>query len=180
MTMIIKTRTHFLYIFFPLLVCLALFHSPANGTEEETEQAFSSVEERRVFALMENERQELQRERQDLDLRKNELKTLEVSVDNKIKEIDEKLEDLKSLQRKIEKLLAEKSNREKERIENLSAIYEKMIPARAALAISRMEPVLATDILANMKPKAAARILDQLDKQKTSQLSNTFTTLQLE
>lgn len=156
-----------------------LLHSPIHA-EESQETTYSSVEERRIFALMEQERQELQQDRQNLELRENELKTLEASVDNKIKEIDNKLEKLKTLQRKIEKLLAEKSNREKERIENLSAIYEKMVPARAALAMSRMDPVLATDILAQMKPKAAARILDMLDKQKTSQLSNTFTTIQLE
>ena len=164
----------------PLLVGIALFSHSSSLAEEAEETAYDSVEERRIFALMENERQELQRDREDLELRENELKTLEASVDNKIKEIDNRLEKLKTLQRKIEKLLAEKTKREKERIEDLSAIYEKMVPARAALAMSRMEPVLATDLLANMKPKAAARILDMLDKQKTSQLSNTFTTIQLE
>ena len=163
-----------------LFAGLALFlHSPLSA-EEVSEKTYTSVEERRVFALMENERQELQRERQDLELRENELKTLEASVDNKIKVIDDKLENLRSLQRKIEKLLAEKTSREKKRIENLSAIYAKMVPTRAALAMNKMDPVLATDLLANMKPKAAARILDQLDKQKTSQLSNTFTNIQLE
>lgn len=163
-----------------LLTCIAMFSYSPILAEQAEETAYDSVEERRIFALMENERQELQQDRQDLELRENELKTLEASVDNKIKEIDNRLEKLKTLQRKIEKLLAEKTKREKERIENLSAIYAKMVPGRAALAMSRMEPVLATDLLANMKPKAAARILDMLDKQKTSQLSNTFTTIQLE
>ena len=173
-----KSYSTFLSISF--LACFTVFlHSPILA-EETQETAYDSVEERRIFALMELERQELQQDRQNLELRENELKTLEASVDNKIKEIDNKLEKLKTLQRKIEKLLAEKSNQEKERIENLSAIYEKMVPARAALAMSRIDPVLATDILANMKPKAAARILDMLDKQKTSQLSSTFTTIQLE
>jgi len=173
-------KSSWTHLIISLLTCIAVFSHSSIFAEDIQEKTYDSVEERRIFALMENERQELQRDRQDLELRENELKTLEASVDNKIKEIDNRLEKLKTLQRKIEKLLAEKTKREKERIEDLSAIYEKMVPARAALAMSRMEPVLATDLLANMKPKAAARILDMLDKQKTSQLSNTFTTIQLE
>jgi flagellar motility protein MotE (MotC chaperone) len=39
---------------------------------------------------------------------------------------------------------------------------------------------LAADLLASMKKKAAARILDQLAKQKATELSTTFSTLQLE
>ncbi len=43
-----------------------------------------------------------------------------------------------------------------------------------------MDPNLATDLLSNMKPKAAAKVLNVLDKQKTSELSTTFTTIQIE
>lgn len=39
---------------------------------------------------------------------------------------------------------------------------------------------LAADLLANMKVKSAAKILDQMDKAKASQLSTTFSTLQVE
>jgi len=161
-----------------LFVALA-FVSPSLG-EEVKEKTFQSVEERRIFALMQEERQQLEQERKDLNLREKELKTLETSVDKKIAEIDTKLEDLRNLQKKIETLLAEKTVEEKRRIKNLSAIYEKMSPDRAALAMSGMDPTLATELLTNMKPKSAAKVLNMLDRQKTSQLSTTFTTIQLE
>ncbi len=163
-----------------LSCCIVLMLAFNSFAEDEKQKEFKSVEERRVFALMEQERQQLQEDRKDLAMRENELKTLEASVDKKITEIDIKLKELKSLQGKIETLLAEKTSIEKKRIKELSTIYEKMEPGRAALAINNMDPALATDLLASMKAKAAAKIMDMLDKQKTSTLSTTFTRIQIE
>ncbi len=162
------------------LVLLSLTLSSVCFSQESEEKKYRSVEERRIFALMQEERLQLEQEKKDLDLREKELKSLEVSVDKKIAQIDTKLEDLRNLQRKIETLLAEKTVEERKRIKNLSAIYEKMSPDRAALAMSGMDPTLATELLANMKAKSAAKVLNMLDKQKTSQLSTTFTTIQIE
>lgn len=174
--------------FFPhpfAIVCVlfVLFlPTPSPGAEEAEggEPQFSSVEERRIFALVQEEREKMEEARSVLDIRENKLKTLEASVDNTIDEIDSKLEELKQLHKKMEKLLAEKNDREKKRIKDLSLIYEKMAPGRAALAMTGMKPELATELLAGMKPKAAAKILDMLKKQKTSELSSVFTTLQIE
>ena len=168
------------YSIIALTICLLLLPTFQVVAEEEPAKEYTSVEERRVFALMEQERKQLVEDRKSLAMRENELKTLEASVDKKITEIDTRLKELKSLQGKIETLLAEKTNREKKRIKELSTIYEKMEPGRAALAINNMDPALATDLLASMKPKAAAKILDMLDKQKTSTLSTAFTQIQIE
>ncbi|MFN2354741.1 MAG: MotE family protein [Desulfopila sp.] len=159
-----------------------LFAGPTPCAEQAAtpEPQYSSVEERRIFAMVKEERQKMEEARSALDLRENELKTLEASVDNTIDVIDGKLEELKELHKKIEKLLAEKTDREQKRIKELSLIYEKMAPGRAALAMTGMEAQLATELLAGMKPKAAAKILDMLKRQKTSELSSAFTTLQIE
>ena len=159
---------------------IAFLCSPPAFAEDKVDQDYSSVEERRIYTLMQEERDRLEQRKKDIDLREKELKTLEASVDNKIAAIDKKIEDLKNLQKRIEDLLAEKSAIEKKRIKELSAIYEKMVPERAALAMMGMDPNLATDLLSNMKPKAAAKVLNVLDKQKTSELSTTFTTIQIE
>jgi flagellar motility protein MotE (MotC chaperone) len=172
-------RSHLSALLF-LLSFLLLITFNNCIAEEKKPLKFDSVEERRVFALMEEERQQLQQEKNDLQLRENELKTLEASVDKKITEIDSRLKELKTLQGKIETLLAEKTSREKKRIKDLSTIYEKMVPGRAALAMNNMDPALASNLLAGMKPKAAAKILDMLDKQKTSNLSTAFTRIQIE
>lgn len=55
-----------------------------------------------------------------------------------------------------------------------------MAPDKAALALSGLDQRLAADILGNMKVKAAAKVLDFLNKQKAVELSETFSTIQIE
>jgi flagellar motility protein MotE (MotC chaperone) len=148
--------------------------------EETSGEPFASVEERRIETTLLQERENIRKEREDMDLHKKELKTLEEGVDKKLAEMDSKLLELKELQKKIELLLAEKTAEEKKRILNLAGIYEKMAPVKAAQAMSGLEQQLAADLLANMKPKAAAKILDQIAKQKATELSTTFSNLQIE
>ena len=141
---------------------------------------FSSVEERRLQSVIIQERANIRKERLEMDMKKKELKTLAEGVDKKLTEIDNKLEQLNVLQKKIELLLEEKSAEEKKRLQDLAKIYEKMNPAKASLALAGLDQQLAADLLANMKVKSAAKILDQSTKLKTTQLSTTFSTLQLE
>ncbi|MDK9707948.1 MAG: hypothetical protein OEL83_12940 [Desulforhopalus sp.] len=173
-----KTVTSILLLFVSLILPL-----PAGGAEnpENSEKDnYSSVEERRIDNTISQERANIRKEREDMDLHKKELKTLEEGVDKKLADIDGKLAEMKELQKKIEALLTAKSAEEKKRIENLAGIYEKMTPAKAALAVSGLDQKLAADLLAGMKPKAAAKIMDQVAKQKASELSTTFSTLQIE
>jgi flagellar motility protein MotE (MotC chaperone) len=154
--------------------------SSAENKNLQQTREYSSVEERRLQQVIIEEKANLQKERSEIAMRKNELKTLEEGVDKKLTEIEKKIAELKKLQSAIKALLAEKSAEEKKRIKDLAKIYEKMNPAKASLALSGLDQKLAADLLANMKIKAAAKILDQTSKQKTTQLSNAFSTLQLE
>lgn len=172
MTITAKTLTALLTI---SLISLSLATVPCLAEEN-----FSSVEERRIENSILLERANIREEREDIALRKKELKTLEEGVDKKLAEMDRKLEELKTLQKKIESLLEAKSAEEKRRIKDLAGIYQKMSPAKAALAMSGLEQQLAADLLANMKVKSAAKILDQISKQKATELSTTFSTIQLE
>jgi flagellar motility protein MotE (MotC chaperone) len=161
-------------------ISLVLSQNVQVYAEDTANESFSSVEERRIDNSIMQERANVRKEREDIDLHKKELKTLEEAVDKKLADIDSKLLELKNQQKKIETLLTAKTAEEKKRIQNLAVIYEKMAPAKAALALSGLEQKLAADLLANMKAKAAAKILDQLAKQKTTELSTTFSTIQLE
>ena len=144
------------------------------------ENNYSSVEERRIEKTILEKRATILKEREEIDLRKKELKSLEEGVDKKLAEIDTKLEALKSLQNRIEALLEEKSAVEQKKIESLAKIYEKMNPVKAALALTGLEQQLAADLIGKMKVKKAAKILDQVSKQKTTEISTNYTTLQLE
>lgn len=146
----------------------------------ETKTEFKSVEERRLYAVLQNERDNLAEEKKVLVLKEKELKTLQVEADKKLKLLDEKLDELKKIQLKIEELLAEKDAVELQKTKDLSLIYAKMSPDRAALSLAALEEQLAADLLAYMKIKSAAKILDRMDKVKASQLSTTFTTIKVE
>jgi len=148
--------------------------------EEKKEKSFKSVEERRLYTVLQNERDNLEEEKKVLALKEKELKTIQEEADKKIKLLDEKLAELQATQARIEKLLQKKDVKELKKIKELSLIYAKMTPNRAALAMTSLDGQLAADLLANMKVKSAAKILDRMDKMKASQLSTTFTTIKVE
>jgi len=155
--------------------------TPASDTiPEGNKENFDSVEERRLYTNLQNERDNLEDEKKVMSLKEKELKTLQVEADKKIKLLDDKLSELKSVQAKIEELLANKSVLELKKTKDLSLIYAKMTPDRAALAMAALDEQLAADLLANMKVKSAAKILDRMDKLTASQLSTTFTTIKVE
>lgn len=170
------TTTRHIYI---VLIAAALSFGVAHSAWP-AENNYSSVEERRIQKTILEERVKIRQEREEIDLRKKELKSLEEGVDKKLAEIDDKLEALVALQKKIETLLEKKSAAEQKKIESLAKIYEKMTPAKAAQALAGLEQQLASDLLGKMKVKSAAKILDQVSKQKTTEISTNYTTLQLE
>ncbi len=155
-----------------LFICI----SPVHAKEKQ----YGSVEERRLESTLVQERESLKREREQLALREKELKTLEQGVDKKLAELDGKIEELRVLQKKIEALLRKKSLAEKKKTESLAKIYEKMNPVKAAQALSEVDEKLATSLLESMKVKSAAKILDQIARQKAAALSTEYSTLQIE
>ena len=138
---------------------------PAQDAPNEPQ--FSSVEQRRVLQALQNERRNIQKERTELANRKKELKRLEA-------EVDKKLAQLETIRLEIKKLLAEKDASEQKRIRDLSKMYAKMSPAKAAGIISSLDRKLAVSLLANMKTKAAAKILNNMDRDKAARLSTAF------
>ena len=169
-----------------VLVSLIVFIqalSPATVKAQDASQApeqFKSVEERRLYNSIETERAGIREEQKQLELKKIELKSIEEGVDKKLAEMDTKLEELKTLRKQIETLLAAKSEAEVKKTQELAKIYEKMSPDKAAVALTGLDKQLAADLLANMKVKSAAKILDQISQQKARELSTTFSTIQLE
>ena len=167
-----------LLIFIAVVFFTTTFFTQNSFSEED--KTFSSVEERRLHATIQEERASIFAGKKALALKENELKTLEDAVDKKLVEIEEKLNELKKTKQELADLLKQKDAEELKKIQNLSKIYEKMVPAKAALAMSGLSQGLAADLLANMKVKSAAKILDNLNKPKATEISNTFSTIQLE
>lgn len=183
-------------VFLLFLACLPLAVLPypaaslaAEGQKEATNNAaktdqkksYSSVEERRLFNTLEQERAGLQEKIKVLADKEKELKTLTQEVDKKFDLLDKKIREFKKIQEKTEELLALKDQAELKKITELSTIYAKMSPEKAALALSSLDDQqLAADLITNMKAKSAAKILEQLDKLKAAELTTRLSTLSTE
>ncbi len=132
------------------------------------EGQISSVEERRVLVSIEDEYAKLGERETKIDSREMQLKTLEA-------EVDKKLAAMQQLRNELVKLLDRKEDTEGERIGELSKIYEKMNPQKAAVLIQSLDHQLAVDLLLGIKKKTAGKILDNIDAITATELSKAFT-----
>lgn len=153
-----------------MLVALALLSIglPIRAQDLAANLPIKSVEERRILVSIEREREKLDQREADLDSRELQLKTLE-------SEVDKKLAAMQELRGKLVKLLNLKKSEEGRRVGELSKIYEKMEPTKAARLIKDLDQQLAIELLIGIKKKTAGQILDNLDVETATKLSKAFT-----
>ena len=153
-----------------ILAVLALFllGVPATAQNLVDDQQIESVEERRILVSIEQEYEKLAEREADLDSRELQLKTLQ-------SEVDKKLAAMQELRDELVKLLNRKKEEEGRRVVELSKIYEKMKPAKAAVLIKSLERQTAIEVLVGIKKKTAGQILDNLDAKTATALSRAFT-----
>jgi flagellar motility protein MotE (MotC chaperone) len=163
------TTTGLCFFFLSILLIPQILIGAEFADEGDTSQN-SSVEERRILASLRDERAKLAAREKLLNAREMGLKTLQT-------EVDKKLNELRRLREEVEKLVAQKDEEENARILNLSKVYEKMDPSKAASIIATLETDLAVDILANMKQKSAGKVLNNLEGEKAASLSVAFSKL---
>ena len=153
-----------------IVTLLILFSASLYAADSgliNTEQ-ISSVEERRILVSIEAEYAKLGERERKIDTREMQLKTLEM-------EVDKKLVAMQQLRNELVKLLDRKEETEGERIAELSKIYEKMNPQKAAVLIKALDHQLAVELLLGIKKKTAGKILDNLDAETATALSKIFT-----
>ncbi len=161
----------------PLLVSpLLAFAVGGSPTAEPPSSATetSSVEVRRLQAALQQERSRLEA---DYLRREQELMQREISLKTLQEEVDKKLSEMKSLRQEVDLLLSRKSEVEEKRVKELGRMYEKMESAQAAALLEGLDRELAVAILGGMKAKAAGKVLDNMDRQKASRLSASYSTL---
>lgn len=148
------------------MFCAGPLYAADSGLVDEDQ--ISSVEERRILVSIEDEYAKLSERESKIDTREMQLKTLEA-------EVDKKLAAMQQLRNELVKLLDRKEETEGERIGELSKIYEKMNPQKAAVLIKALDYQLAVDLLLGIKKKTAGKILDSLDSETATELSKAFT-----
>jgi len=132
-----------------------------------------SVEERRLLAEFKDNREQLNQREQELQKRELELNILQG-------EVDKKLRQLEALRLKLEEMLAEKEAREQERVNQLSDMYNRMEPARAANVFLNLDTDLVVGILGGMKARSAGAVLENMEGEKAARISKAYSTLKEE
>lgn len=146
---------------------------PCAQPESLALQPIQSVEERRILLSLQEERARLQERDRQLDQRELELKSLQA-------EVDKKLDELNVLRQQFEQLLAQRNDLETERLGELSLMYEKMDPAKAAAIVATLDEELAIGILAGMRKKSAGKLLNNMERKKAASLSRRFSNIEPE
>ncbi|WP_303723020.1 MotE family protein [Malonomonas rubra] len=153
-----------------ILIVLILFGAVASalGQSLVDEQQIQSVEERRILVSIEREYEKLDEREAELDSREMQLKTLQ-------EEVDKKLSAMQQLREELMNLLNRKKEEEGRRVDELSKIYEKMEPAKAARLLKELDQQLAVELLSGIRQKTAGQILNNLDTESATELSKAFT-----
>ncbi|MFA5699806.1 MAG: hypothetical protein WC913_00825 [Desulfuromonas sp.] len=151
-------------------VILALLGSAAVAFALDDEANIESVEERRLLA-------ELKQNRRLLDEKERELQNRELELNILQGEVDKKLDQLQRLREQVEEMLVQKDERELERINQLSQMYNRMEPAQAAQILLELDMQLAVGILGGMKARSAGTVLENMQGEKAAQISTAYSTL---
>lgn len=129
-----------------------------------------SVEERRIIASLQQRQEELDQRAANLDKQQLEIERLK-------REVDSKLAGLQKTKGELDQLLAQKDEKEQARVKDLSKMYEKMDPVKAAELLADLDRDLAVAILGGVKAKVAGKFLNNMDPKVAARFTTTYSTL---
>lgn len=110
----------------------------------------------------------------ELDQREENLNKLEAELNQQRLDVEKKLEELEQVRRKISSVLEEKVQIDEQKVENLVQFYSNMKPPQAAKIIESIDEDLAVQVMARMKKKTAADIMNLLKPEKAQTISEKY------
>lgn len=157
-------------------------NTPANEPNKENSAA-SKAEDKNAHA--ENNKEtvpqdlsylsKLNERSQALDQREKELNELEEELQRQKAEVDRRVSELEVIRRQIASTLKEQVEVDEQRVAKLVELYSNMKPKQAADVIANLTDDLAISVLAGMKKKNAAAIMDLLPSDRARLLSEKLT-----
>lgn len=117
---------------------------------------------------------QLEARKKQLDAREQELSKLEEELQRQRGELERRLASLNEVRASIAAKLEDKVKIDQQKVESLVSVYANMKPNQAAKVIEGLNEDLAVEVLAKMKNKAAAAILNLMDAEKAKKLSERF------
>ena len=112
-------------------------------------------------------------QQKEIEIRKREeqLKEKEERLGKLEKEIEQKVKDLLALQKEIQAVRIEKQETQNTKVRGLAKIYGTMKPKEAAKLMENLDDKLVMGIIATMTPDEAAAILSLMEVKKAAKIS---------
>ncbi|MES2214813.1 MAG: hypothetical protein V4485_02180 [Pseudomonadota bacterium] len=123
-----------------------------------------SSDEMQLLKELSRRRDELNRTQEALQMRENVLTATE-------SKLDQKIQDLQSLQSQVEEVMKTYRDKESGKIKSIVRIYENMKPKDAAKIFDALEMPILLDIVSRMKETKVSPILAAMQTSKASDLS---------
>ncbi|HOF04134.1 MAG TPA: hypothetical protein PK175_10590 [Syntrophales bacterium] len=124
--------------------------------------------ERDLYALLEKKRAEL-------DARETVMKQEEQKLALLKKEIQDKIDELTLVEKRLEAKLDAEKNADIKRFKDLAKIYEAAAPAKAGAMLEKLDNKTAAGITMNMKRDKAGVILSNVNVQKVVEITKEIT-----
>lgn len=172
---------------FPIMYLAVMFITGVariefNSKKEEPEQKIETIKmnhrrdslsivNSKTFQALQQEKQEVQKERERLSEKQRKIDLLE-------KELQESRQTLELERKKIEKLVSRNDSLDQKKIKELSKIYGAMRPVEAAQIIETLQDELAVKVLTNIgDERQKAKILSAISKEKATRISKLISKL---
>jgi flagellar motility protein MotE (MotC chaperone) len=152
----------------------AVAKSAEVGKKEESAMSEEKGEQRNFSETELNHFARLSERKNELDLREKEIQKMEDEIAKQKEDLEKKMVELEDMRKKISSVLEEKVQADDKRIENLVQFYSSMKPQQAAKVIENLDEGLAVEVLARMKKKAAADIMNLLKAEKAQVISEKY------
>lgn len=94
-------------------------------------------------------------------------------------QMDQRLKDLENAERKVKDMIREAKSLEDSKVKNLVQMYANMKPKTAAKALENMDERIAVRILSGMAPKQSGEILTYTNPAKTAKFTELLTRMRL-
>jgi flagellar motility protein MotE (MotC chaperone) len=112
-------------------------------------------------------------QQREIEIRKKEeqLKEKEERLGKLEKEVEQKVKDLLALQKEVQSVRTEKLETQNAKVRSLAKIYGTMKPKEAAKLMENLDDKLVMSIISTMTPDEAAAILSLMEVKKAAKIS---------
>ena len=121
--------------------------------------------------------QNLSKHREELDQREKDLDLKAKVLDATQKRINDKLEEMKTLEEQLSKVVAQYNEKQGAEIDSLVKIYQNMKPDQAALIFNQLDMPILLEVIGKMSERKVSPILALMDPKRARDVTEQLATM---